>query len=740
MLAKQQKEKEEAQERAKEAEEAAKAEAAHKREMRALQKAQASRAASAQSAVASDAKMAELSGETVEAVMQQRHGRETSTLLSKQYADRTRKLRQLLESSEGELRLRLDEELSELESLGASPEEVEARRQQITAEHKAQQEEAESSLREQLEAKHARQQLTLRQRQLAEIAGALQKLTPHETLRRREAEEAAREAEELRRFEEEMESEKTTRLESIKKEKEELERKIREDNERALKQLEEDHERQLAEERRRAEEALARRRRAMDAEQDTVRKEAMEKAQHLDQKERERLLQQLEAERQQLEAKFEEQRRAHDEKLRARLERRAQRRREAAARKMQADLAKRQERLKREEEDLKARSHALHGVMSKRGSAALGSMAPRAGTRAALLRGRTGALGRGSALPGRRLTIGAKGAPSTEQLRSQLQGLKASGSMGRGMGGLLGKPAHQHSAGDADVLEKTGSLTDLDALAEPVDGASESRQKAAADAGAGAGASESKASNGMDEMTGLGEAIEEGDEKEESGESGGEEELTLDSNLGVTDPSYGTAAGSVDGGAGPHGGASAVTAAAMDSRTKAALKERLDRIEQLIRKVQSTPRRTGSSAAGGADEGESKAEDMQLATTTSSTRPLALLIPPTAPRGFSADDDESSESAELPAKHGDRGPLAVVLQDKDAEISELDPRQVVRLRFARRMAALLQNAPLEDDLEGRKSMKLGLIRRIVVATAFPKPADPALAAPGNDFMWLPEGL
>jgi len=84
---------------------------------------------------------------------------------------------------------------------------------------------------------------------------------------------------------------------------------------------------------------------------------------------------------------------------------------------MQTDLAKRQERLKREEEDIKARSHALHGVMSKRGSAALGSMAGmgRAGTRAGLLRGRTGALGRRGlgAGPARRLTLGAgtKGDP-----------------------------------------------------------------------------------------------------------------------------------------------------------------------------------------------------------------------------------------------------------------------------------------------------------------------------------------
>lgn len=299
------------QERSKEAEEAAQADAAHKREMRALQKASASRAAAAQSAVDSDTKNAALSGETVEAVMQQRHGHETSTLLSKQYADRTRQLRQLLESDEAELHFKLDEERGRLEQDAESdpsitPDAIEARLAEVEQEHAVSRGEAEAQLREQLEAKHARQQLSLRQRQLSEIAGALQKLTPHETLRRREAEEAAKEAEELRRFEEEMESEKTSRLDTIRKEKVELERQVREDNERALKQLEEDHERQLAEERRRAEEALARRRQAMHLEQESARNDAMEQAQHLDQKERERLLKRLEEERQAVELKFEE--------------------------------------------------------------------------------------------------------------------------------------------------------------------------------------------------------------------------------------------------------------------------------------------------------------------------------------------------------------------------------------------------------------------------------------------------
>lgn len=748
LQAKQQKEREDAEERAKEAEEAAKAEAAHKREMRALQKAQAARAAAAQSALASDTKAAELSGETVEAVMQQRHGRETSTLLAKQYADRTRKLRRLLESHEEELQLRLDDELSGLEEEGATPEEIEARKAAITEEHHSQRLEAEAQLREQLEAKHARQQLSLRQRQLAEIAGALQKLTPHETLRRREAEEAAKEADELRRFEEEMEQEKTSRLENIRKEKEELEHKIREENERALKQLEEDHERQLAEERRRAEEALARRKQAMQLEQDAARKEAMEKAQHLDQKERDRLLQQLEAERQQLEAKFEEQRRAHDERLRSRLERRAQRRREAAARKMQDELAKRQAKLQRQEEDLKARSHALHGVMSKRGSAALGSMAPvRAGTRAGLLRGRTGALGRGpvfgGAAPGRRLTIGAKGAPSTEDLRSQLQGLKAAGSAGRavGLSGMLGRSLKQSDADSNQGLAALG-------------GFGEEAASGGGHPASGSGAGESKASEDHGDLDGLGDPIEEDGAAEGKGigksgdgdgdENESDEELTLDSDLGAA-AQYGAADQSSARAAAPGppsaGGRPVHVSAQMDDRTKSALKQRLDRIEDLIRKVQQAPARGPSAASTSAPpEGkEDETASSASAAASAPSRPLALLLPPAAPRGFVTTSSRGDSAEELPSKDGD-GAQLVLLENRDAEIAELGPREVVRLRFARRMAALLQGAPLEDDLSGSKSMKLGLIRRVLVAKSFPAPADPRTAAPGNDFLWVPAGM
>jgi len=174
----------------------------------------------------------------------------------------------------------------------------------------------------------------------------------------------------------------------------------------------------------------------------------------------------------------------------------------------------------------------------------------------------------------------------------------------------------------------------------------------------------------------------------------------------------------------------------MDDRTKAALKERLDRIEALIRQVQRTPSSSGAGQAmvttstGGGGDSEA------LVTTTS--RPLSLLLPPPGPRGF-VTTSRAGDDEELVAKDGD-GAKAVILQGRHEEASELDPRQVVRLRFARRMAALLQGAPLEDDLAAKKSMKLGLIRRLVVATEFPSPPDARIAAPGNDFLWVPAGL
>ena len=81
------------------------------------------------------------------------------------------------------------------------------------------------------EVKHAREQLALRERHLSEVSFAFSQLAPTDVVRREEAEEAEREAQAMKEYQESLAAERAERLARIQKEKEDFEAELRRRNE-----------------------------------------------------------------------------------------------------------------------------------------------------------------------------------------------------------------------------------------------------------------------------------------------------------------------------------------------------------------------------------------------------------------------------------------------------------------------------------------------------------------------------
>jgi len=221
MLAKQQERaRKAAQEKAKLGEDEAKAAGARERERAALAKALEAEAGGDASSIGG-ASMGTAGGSkglrkgaAIEAVLTQRHSKETTDLVARQYAERTDELQAALEDVLEQKHAQKTELLAEwserveaarlLDDGGQERVRVEKERdmalEDLKLEWEEKQKDAEESVRGNLETKHAQEQLQLKQRQLAEIAGTLEQLAPEETGRRQVAQEAEREANELQRF------------------------------------------------------------------------------------------------------------------------------------------------------------------------------------------------------------------------------------------------------------------------------------------------------------------------------------------------------------------------------------------------------------------------------------------------------------------------------------------------------------------------------------------------------------
>lgn len=293
--------------------------------------------------------------EAIEMVLSTRHTRETSDLLARQYAERSRALRLALEAILDRQNEEKEQLLSEIPE-GTSSEEVDVRLHLLKKKYDAERTKAEKEALETLEVTHAAQQLALRQRQLTEISNAYSQLAPEEVLLRAEAKAAADEAEQLAAFQKKLAQDREDRIAKIKAEQERVQRELEEAAKEEEARLEAEHAALLAAETAKAEAALRLRRDRLAAETEAARKRRLEESSALDDATRERVMREFDEERAAVERKLDAVRAAQQAKLQQRLSERREKARLAAEAKHAENL--RLAREKAEAEAAEARRQA----------------------------------------------------------------------------------------------------------------------------------------------------------------------------------------------------------------------------------------------------------------------------------------------------------------------------------------------------------------------------------------------
>lgn len=157
----------------------------------------------------------------IEVTMQQRHARETTELIDRQQQERDQQLRLAIWKVRSVSDPTLDSSTIDLQRLQDDNE----RDELLTASSE-------------LDVSYARDRLTLRQRQLDEIAEACTDLSPQETILRAQGVEAARRAADLRALQEKLEAERSAAKQAFDQQREEMERAQREATEREIAELE----------------------------------------------------------------------------------------------------------------------------------------------------------------------------------------------------------------------------------------------------------------------------------------------------------------------------------------------------------------------------------------------------------------------------------------------------------------------------------------------------------------------
>jgi len=299
--------------------------------------------------------------DAIEGVLQQRHTKETADLLARQYSDRARELRTALETLFDKKREEVADTLEKLRETvpaGSEPSQtiIDAAVTEINNRYEKARADTETSVREELDVRFAREQLALRQRQLNEIAAAMAHLAPNDILRKHEAEEAAKEAAALEAFQSKLVKDREERIEKLRLEKERAEAEARRENEEALARLEAEHAAALAEESARADAALAARKAKLAAEAERAREARLQETSELDKATRDRVMAEFDAERKAIENKLDDVRAAQMAKMEAKLAER----REKARRKKEKEL----------EETLRAQAEAALETSAKEAAAA----------------------------------------------------------------------------------------------------------------------------------------------------------------------------------------------------------------------------------------------------------------------------------------------------------------------------------------------------------------------------------
>lgn len=234
--------------------------------------------------------------EAIEMIMHERHAEETAVLITAQYEERTRVIRQQLEDLLQRKRAELDEAISNGKAENKSEQEITDRVEDISKKYSLLQAETQRSAADNLETKHSQAQLDLRQQQLQEIANALSHLAPQDILVRKQAEAKQRQVEELADFRRTMEEESLERIERIKREKSEFEEKLRKQNEDELRTMEKVHEEQLERERMEGDRKLMERKRKYALKQQAQQAQQLDQMGQIDDEHRMKILQQFEDE------------------------------------------------------------------------------------------------------------------------------------------------------------------------------------------------------------------------------------------------------------------------------------------------------------------------------------------------------------------------------------------------------------------------------------------------------------
>ena len=345
---------------------------------------------------------ADRKADAIETVLGERHAVETAQLLAEQYEERQNRKKALLEGLYEEKRGEMAELMDDLKRQGADDAAVAEAEDKFNQRWSTQIATAEASLAAEVEGKHNSEQISLRQRQLAEVSEAFSALAPEDILRRHEMEEAAKEAQELAAFQAEMESEKQRRMAALKAAQAEAEAQWRSEQEAEMRKLEEEHQRML-----RQQEAAAERQRLMREERarkedEAARAAAESEASGVSEEERERIMAAFRADAAARAAKMSEQR----DKQQAAVQARLAKRKAARERKLASEMeAKRLGLAAEQQKQMQGTVQAVQGSMSRtmsnlaqrairRSMASMARMVPPSGRRASFAgKGALGAAG-----------------------------------------------------------------------------------------------------------------------------------------------------------------------------------------------------------------------------------------------------------------------------------------------------------------------------------------------------------
>ena len=327
----------------------------------------------------------ERKADAIEAVLGERHARETAELLAAQYAERQARRKAMLETLYEEKRGIIAEAVEEAREGGASDAEVDELIAGLQQEFEGRAAAEGAELGREMEAEHARQVIELRQRQLAEVSDAFSSLAPEDILRRHEMETAAAEAAELADFQAEMEREKERRLAELEARQAAAKAAWEQEQQAAMRALEEEQAKIAAEQ-----EAEARRQRGIQeakelAEEQARAAAAEASASGLSEEERARIMETYKQDASRRKAALASERERQDSQMRARLAKRRRKKQLALQRQMESDRAAFEESARQQRASVVSTVHgnmqrtmsALANRAARRSMASMARLTPR---------------------------------------------------------------------------------------------------------------------------------------------------------------------------------------------------------------------------------------------------------------------------------------------------------------------------------------------------------------------------